>query len=351
MRLKMLSVLWVTALISYASAFPQLRSVQLGGTGPRPVLLGTQPTYSQQLTFGGQQPQQILAQNQALRFPGLQGGQPQTTRPIVLQQGGRASLPSPVTSPYGQSPIGSFPIPPTVRGQQPLTTYRQPSPVIAVSPTSADDDEYEDEEYDDQPQQAIRQTVQTQTTARPILQRVPARQFLQVQRPEPTSPPQQPQRFAVPQQIQSVQQPRTRQRVQVQVPTPTAVYAQQQPVRLGQDSRLGTSERQTTVAPIQTLNRFMRQNEDGSITWGYENEDGSFKEETLGADCVVRGKYGYVDPDGVKREYEYQSGNPCDPNKRGQEEEEEELEDVVGQQRLAGILSARPIQLQQRQRQ
>ena len=78
---------------------------------------------------------------------------------------------------------------------------------------------------------------------------------------------------------------------------------------------------------------------------------GSFKEETLGADCVVRGKYGYVDPDGVKREYEYQSGNPCDPNKRGQEEEEEELEDVVGQQRLAGILSARPIQLQQRQRQ
>lgn len=28
---------------------------------------------------------------------------------------------------------------------------------------------------------------------------------------------------------------------------------------------------------------------DGSITWGYESEDGSFKEETLGADCVVRG--------------------------------------------------------------
>ena len=83
-------VLWVTALIAYASAFPQLRSVQLGGTGPRPVLLGTQPqgpTYSQQLTFGGQQPQQILAQNQAQRFQGIPGGQPQTTRPIVLQQG------------------------------------------------------------------------------------------------------------------------------------------------------------------------------------------------------------------------------------------------------------------------
>lgn len=52
----------------------------------------------------------------------------------------------------------------------------------------------------------------------------------------------------------------------------------------------------------------MRQNDDGSITWGYENEDGTFKEETLGADCVVRGKYGYIDPEGNKREYEYQTG-------------------------------------------
>lgn len=52
----------------------------------------------------------------------------------------------------------------------------------------------------------------------------------------------------------------------------------------------------------------MRQNDDGSMTWGYENEDGTFKEETLGADCVVRGKYGYIDPDGNKREYEYQTG-------------------------------------------
>lgn len=37
-------------------------------------------------------------------------------------------------------------------------------------------------------------------------------------------------------------------------------------------------------------------------------------------DCVIRGKYGYVDPDGVKREYSYESGNPCD--KTAEEEEE-----------------------------
>lgn len=34
-----------------------------------------------------------------------------------------------------------------------------------------------------------------------------------------------------------------------------------------------------------------------------------------------------MDPDGVKREYNYETGNACDPNKRDQEEEE--LEDEV----------------------
>lgn len=36
-----------------------------------------------------------------------------------------------------------------------------------------------------------------------------------------------------------------------------------------------------------------------------------------------RGRYGYIDPDGVKREYTYETGNVCDPNKRDQEEEDE----------------------------
>lgn len=38
-----------------------------------------------------------------------------------------------------------------------------------------------------------------------------------------------------------------------------------------------------------------------------------------------RGRYGYVDPDGVKREYSYETGNQCDPNKRDQEEEEDDV--------------------------
>lgn len=45
-------------------------------------------------------------------------------------------------------------------------------------------------------------------------------------------------------------------------------------------------------------------NDDGSFTFGYEAADGSFKEETRGTDCVVRGKYGYVDPDSNKKKME-----------------------------------------------
>lgn len=36
----------------------------------------------------------------------------------------------------------------------------------------------------------------------------------------------------------------------------------------------------------------------------------------------MRGKYGYVDPDGNKREFTYVSGNPCDPNAPKDQEEE-----------------------------
>ncbi|XP_044757947.1 uncharacterized protein LOC123316077 [Coccinella septempunctata] len=70
----------------------------------------------------------------------------------------------------------------------------------------------------------------------------------------------------------------------------------------------------------QILRKYRTDNADGSITWGFENDDGTFKEENIGIDCVIRGKYGYVDPDGVKREYSYESGNPCD-----KVEEEEDL--------------------------
>ena len=70
--------------------------------------------------------------------------------------------------------------------------------------------------------------------------------------------------------------------------------------------------------PVQTLERYSHKNDDGSFTFGYVGADGSFREETRGADCITRGKYGYIDPDGVKREYTYTSGLPCDVGEDGE---------------------------------
>lgn len=83
----------------------------------------------------------------------------------------------------------------------------------------------------------------------------------------------------------------------------------------------------TPKETVQTIRNYSKVNDDGSFTFGYEAADGSFKEETRGTDCVVRGKYGYIDPDGNKREFTYVSGNPCDPNNPDQNEEEAEREE------------------------
>ncbi|XP_050674837.1 uncharacterized protein LOC126972234 [Leptidea sinapis] len=69
----------------------------------------------------------------------------------------------------------------------------------------------------------------------------------------------------------------------------------------------------------QILRKYREENEDGSIIWGFENDDGSFKEEMIGVDCITRGKYGYVDPDGLRREYNYETGIACDKTKDNQE--------------------------------
>lgn len=88
-----------------------------------------------------------------------------------------------------------------------------------------------------------------------------------------------------------------------------------------------TKEQTNKDPPVQTIRNYSKVNDDGSFTFGYEAADGSFKEETRGTDCVVRGKYGYIDPDGNKREFTYVSGNPCDPNNPEQEEEVEKEEE------------------------
>jgi hypothetical protein len=84
-----------------------------------------------------------------------------------------------------------------------------------------------------------------------------------------------------------------------------------------------TKEPESKAPPVQTIRNYNKVNDDGSFTFGYEAADGSFKEETRGTDCVVRGRYGYVDPEGNKREFTYVSGNPCDPNNPDSQEEEE----------------------------
>lgn len=71
----------------------------------------------------------------------------------------------------------------------------------------------------------------------------------------------------------------------------------------------------------QIIRRYRNDNPDGSITWGFENDDGSYKEEIIGVDCITRGKYGYIDPDGIRREYTYETGIKCDEEQREEEEE------------------------------
>ncbi|XP_049803223.1 E1A-binding protein p400-like isoform X1 [Schistocerca nitens] len=90
--------------------------------------------------------------------------------------------------------------------------------------------------------------------------------------------------------------------------------------------------------PVQTIRNYSKVNDDGSFTFGYEAADGSFKEETRGTDCVVRGKYGYVDPDGNKREFTYVSGNPCDPNNpEGRDPQQAEEEDDSGEENIPKV--------------
>lgn len=51
-----------------------------------------------------------------------------------------------------------------------------------------------------------------------------------------------------------------------------------------------------------------------------------------------RGRYGYVDPDGLKREYHYETGILCDPNTRGHEDDQDELKGYVDYQDNKAVL-------------
>merc|ERR1712045_578025 len=59
------------------------------------------------------------------------------------------------------------------------------------------------------------------------------------------------------------------------------------------------------TTPVPILRYIDNQNIDGSYTYGYEAADGTYKLETRYQDGRVKGKYGYVDPEGNLREASY----------------------------------------------
>lgn len=66
---------------------------------------------------------------------------------------------------------------------------------------------------------------------------------------------------------------------------------------------------------MKILRSWSHHNADGTFSWGYINDDGSFKNETRGHDCVVRGVYGYTDIEtGEQLSFPYETGIACDPD-------------------------------------
>ncbi|XP_058057712.1 uncharacterized protein LOC131208826 [Anopheles bellator] len=138
-----------------------------------------------------------------------------------------------------------------------------------------------------------------------------------LERPQPQPAPKQ--YRPAPQPIQARPAPQQQQvRGHYQDEEPRRPVSQHQPGR--SHSQQEENRKRKPVAQI--LRKWREEHEDGSITWGFENDDGSFKEETIGIDCVTRGRYGYVDPDGEKREYNYETGILCDPNQRDEDDED-----------------------------
>merc|ERR1712156_213632 len=77
----------------------------------------------------------------------------------------------------------------------------------------------------------------------------------------------------------------------------------------------------TSTTPVPILRYIDQQNTDGSYTYGFEGADGTYKLETRFADGRVKGKYGYIDPEGVLREASYgaEAGRGFEPEIQGVE--------------------------------
>ena len=68
--------------------------------------------------------------------------------------------------------------------------------------------------------------------------------------------------------------------------------------------------------------QYNRINNDGSYTFGYEADDGTFRSETRDLTGYVIGKYGYIDEKGQLKVVEYETGKR--KSKVGSEEKTED---------------------------
>merc|ERR1712241_619783 len=87
------------------------------------------------------------------------------------------------------------------------------------------------------------------------------------------------------------------------------------------NNNIGTERPISNTTPVPILRYVDTQNIDGSYTYGYEAADGTYKLETRYQDGRVKGKYGYVDPDGNLREASYgaEAGRGFEPKIDGLE--------------------------------
>ncbi|XP_046399231.1 basic salivary proline-rich protein 2-like [Ischnura elegans] len=259
--------------------------------------------------------------------PGQQGGGgalrqgisvgPRTRRPIpigafqVPQQGagrgrqqGPPPIPGAIPAPLPQQTFSPQALRPAPVREDPPQQNAITQPTFSA-PVEEDIDDEDDE---------VTPGVYPSTATPPQYAPVPQAPRATTQPPQPYRPPQtvrqsRPQPAFRPESRSSLQPQFQEAPVRQSRPQPRPVAAPA-PQQTGGNSR----ER----APVSlSVRRYREDRPDGSIVWGFENDDGSFKEEVIGADCIVRGKYGYIDPDGVRREYTYTSGNPCERDEEG----------------------------------
>lgn len=68
-----------------------------------------------------------------------------------------------------------------------------------------------------------------------------------------------------------------------------------------------SSHKTAAYQAVAILKHIQQVNDDGSYTFGYENEDGSYRVETRDVNGYVTGKYGYLDAHGKLHETGTQS--------------------------------------------